>query len=153
MTARLVARVENPIQTHEAWVEDLPGDPMLNMGKPTYPFITVRERGGEYRGERTIDLGTLVHLVLNVGEEELHAIARRGRDWTGADTEGPPPDGCPHSASSSRRYCNSCTSQQAEDEAAWQEAAQVRQSQHEPPAEVPKIERTAEERGVRKVAL
>ncbi len=104
---RLLARVQNPVQVHEIWLEDQPGDPLLNMGKPTYPFIVATEYGGEYKGERTIDLGTLVHLMLNVGEEELWAIARRLKDAQGQDTSGGEPDGCPHSAVA-RRFCNTC---------------------------------------------
>lgn len=104
---RLLARVENPVQFHELWVEDRPGDPALNMGHPTYPVLIAIEQGGEYRGERAIDLGTLVHLMLNVGEEELHQLAGRATDAAGQDTEGPPADGCAHGIGA-RRRCNSC---------------------------------------------
>lgn len=105
---QLLARVENPVQTHELWLENRPGDPLMNSGKRFYPFIVCVETGGVYRGERAIDLGTLVHLMLNATQEEIWAIGARQKDWTGQATVGPTGEGCPH-GSGSELFCNTCT--------------------------------------------
>lgn len=105
---RELARTENPAQMHVLLLEYRPAQDYA----PDYPWIIAKETGGTYAGERAIDLGSLVHLMLNVTDEELHAIGSRLRTADGKTT-GPTPkeaerNHCPHQAVGGAPWCNAC---------------------------------------------